>query len=49
MKTELDKLEEQVSKGLTAARKKMLAFKKYKGTPVVVVKNGQIIKLKEKG
>ncbi|UOY04988.1 hypothetical protein L0P88_13610 [Muricauda sp. SCSIO 64092] len=42
-KEKLDALEAKISKGLTIARKKMIAFKKYKNTPVVVSSNGKVI------
>lgn len=40
---ELLELEAQVSLGLEIAYSKMLAFKKYKGTPVVISHKGEII------
>lgn len=37
-----DKQTNAITAGLAIAYKKMLAFKKYKGTPVVISENGQI-------
>ncbi len=37
-----DKQTDAITAGLAAAYRKMLAFKKYKGTPVVVSEYGQI-------
>lgn len=42
-KEELDDFVAKISKGLKIAHKKMIAFKKYKNTPVVVSSNGKVI------
>lgn len=42
---ELKELEENVFKGLRMARKKMIAFKKYKKTPIIVSRNGKVVEL----
>lgn len=40
---DLRELETQVSQGLKIAHSKMLAFKRYKGTPVVISHNEKIV------
>lgn len=47
MKTnkKFQELENEISKGLKEAYKKMIHFKKYKNTPVIVSKNGKIIEM----
>ncbi|SDX91364.1 hypothetical protein [Hymenobacter psychrophilus] len=34
---------QQIQEGLDAAYEHMLAFKRYKQTPVVIVQNGQVV------
>lgn len=46
IKEELTDLEDKVTKGLKKAHKKMVEFKKYKKTPVVVSCNGKVVKIK---
>ena len=48
IKEELSDLEAKVSKGLKIAHKKMIAFKKYKKTPIVISHNGKIIEVQPK-
>ena len=43
---ELIELEEKLAKGFEEAYRKMIEFKKYKNTPVIVAKNGKVVKLK---
>jgi sulfur carrier protein ThiS len=45
-KEQLNQLEIKISKGLKLAYKKLLAFKKQKNTPLVISKDGKIVKLK---
>lgn len=42
---ELADLGAKVSKGLKIAHKKMLEFKKYKKTPVVISRNGKVVRV----
>ncbi|MGB0166608.1 MAG: hypothetical protein ACPF8V_07110 [Luteibaculum sp.] len=42
----LKELEEKVKKGLELARIKMIDFKREKGTPIVVSKDGKVIEIK---
>ncbi len=42
MQNKMDKQTDQLNQGLRNAYCKMLVFKKYKGTPVAVSKNGKI-------
>jgi len=44
-KSKMSELEAKVSKGLKGAYKKMVEFKKYKGTPIVISRNGKIIEI----
>ena len=39
-------LKEQISIGLKEAYRKMLLFKKYKNSPIVLTRNGKIIEVK---
>ncbi len=48
IKEQLQELEDKLSKGLKEAYKKMIAFKQQKNTPIIVSKNGKIIKIKPK-
>ena len=43
---ELQELENKITKGFKEAYKKMIIFKKYKNTPIVISQNGEIIKVK---
>ena len=44
-KTTIKEFEEKVLKGLAIAHKKMIEFKKQKGTPIVISKNGKVIEV----
>ena len=44
-KTTIKEFEEKVLKGLAMAHKKMIEFKKQKGTPIVISKNGKVIEV----
>ena len=44
-KSSKKEFEEQVLKGLAMAHKKMIEFKKQKGTPIVISKNGKVIEV----
>lgn len=44
--TNLQELEEKVKKGLEIARKKMIEFKRQKGTPIVVSRDGKVVEVK---
>ncbi|NOR45089.1 MAG: hypothetical protein GQ534_05825 [Candidatus Delongbacteria bacterium] len=43
---QLQELEKKIAEGLTKAHKKMIIFKKYKNSPVIISKNGKVIKVK---
>ena len=45
IKEELSDLESKVSKGLKIAHSKMVEFKKYKKTPIVISHNGKIVEV----
>lgn len=45
IKEELTDLETKVAKGLKKAHKKMVEFKKFKNTPIIVSDKGKIIEL----
>ena len=45
IKEELNDLENKVTKGLKKAHEKMVEFKKFKKTPIVVSQNGKVVKL----
>jgi len=45
IKEQLQDLEEKLSKGLKEAYKKMVVFKKQKKTPIIISKNGKIVKI----
>ena len=40
---QIDHLSQQIEAGLDAAYENMLAFKRYKQTPVVIVRDGQVV------
>ena len=40
-----DEFEEKITQGLEKAYERMVEFKKYKKTPIVVSRNGQIVEL----
>lgn len=42
---EIDYIHQQVRKGLLVASENMLAFKRYKQTPVVIVRDGQVVEV----
>ncbi len=44
-KSSIQEFEEKVLKGLAIARKKMIEFKKQKGTPIVISKNGKVVEV----
>ncbi len=46
IKDQLEDLEVKITKGLQEAYKKMLVFKKQKNSPVIMTKNGKIVKVK---
>lgn len=41
----IEYVREQLRKGLLAASENMLAFKRYKQTPVVIVRDGQVVEV----
>lgn len=45
IKEELSDLETKVSKGLKIAFKKMVEFKKFKKTPIIVSSEGKVIEI----
>jgi len=45
-KEQLQELEDQVAKGLEEAYRKMVLFKKRMNSPVVIEKNGKVVKVK---
>jgi len=45
IKEQLQELEDKISKGLDEAYKKMVEFKKHKKSPIIVSKDGKIIKI----
>jgi len=44
-KDKLKELEEKITKGLEESYKKMVKFKRYKNSPIVISKDGKIIKV----
>jgi len=46
IKEQLEDLELKIAKGLQEAYKKMLVFKQQKNSPVIITKNGKIVKVK---
>ena len=42
---QLRQLEEKVAKGLEKAYEKMVAFKKQKNSPLVISKNGKVVRI----
>jgi len=42
-KEQLQELEDKIAHGLEEAYRKMVEFKKYKKTPMIVSKNGKIV------
>jgi len=45
IKEQLQDLEDKIARGLEEAYRKMVEFKKYKKTPMVVSKNGKVIEI----
>ena len=45
IKKELSDLEAKVTKGLKIAHTKMIEFKKFKKTPIVISQNGKVIEV----
>ena len=45
VKDKLEKLEEKLNKGFKEAYKKMVEFKRYKKSPIIVSKDGKIVKI----
>ena len=45
IKEELSDLETKVTKGLKIAHTKMIEFKKFKKTPIVISSNGKVIEV----
>lgn len=41
----IEHVREQLRKGLLIASENMLAFKRYKQTPVVIVRDGQVVEV----
>jgi len=44
-KDKLKELEEKITKGLEESYKKMVKFKRYKNSPIVISKDGEIVKI----
>jgi hypothetical protein len=44
-KAQIEHVREQLRKGLLVASENMLAFKRYKQTPVVIVSDGQVVEV----
>lgn len=42
---QIEHVREQLRKGLLVASENMLAFKRYKQTPVVIVRDGQVVEV----
>ncbi|HEX8426540.1 hypothetical protein [Hymenobacter sp.] len=42
---QINHIHQQVRKGLLVASENMLAFKRYKQTPVVIVRDGQVVEV----
>ena len=42
---QLNHFQEQLLKGLLIASENMLAFKRYKKTPVIIVRDGQVVEV----
>jgi hypothetical protein len=42
---QINHIHQQVCKGLLVASENMLAFKRYKQTPVVIVREGQVVEV----
>ncbi|MCK5471211.1 MAG: hypothetical protein KAI99_21960 [Cyclobacteriaceae bacterium] len=45
IKEQLQELEDKIAKGLEEAYRKMVEFKKHKKSPIVMSKNGEVIKI----
>lgn len=45
IKEQLQDLEDKIAKGLEEAYRKMVEFKKHKKSPIVMSKNGEVIKI----
>ena len=45
-KKKLEKFEEKIDKGLKLVQKRLLEFKRLKGTPLVTMKDGKVVHLK---
>ena len=48
IKEQLKELEDKLSTGLEKAYSKMLEFKKQKGSPIIISKNGKILEIDPK-
>jgi len=44
-KEKLQELEDKVVKGLEEAYRKMVLFKKYKNSPIIMSKNGKVVEI----
>jgi len=42
---QLEELKENIAKGLKEAYKKMIIFKKYKNSPIILSRNGKVIEI----
>ena len=45
IKEQMQELEDKIARGLEEAYRKMVEFKKYKKTPMIVSKNGKVIEI----
>jgi hypothetical protein len=45
VKEQLQELEDKIAKGLEEAYRKMVEFKKHKKSPIVMSRNGKVIKI----
>jgi hypothetical protein len=45
VKEQLQELEDKIAKGLESAYEKMIKFKEHKNTPLVISKDGKVIKV----
>ena len=42
---QLEELKENIAKGLKEAYKKMIIFKKYKNSPIILSRNGEVVEV----
>jgi len=45
IKEDLQDLEDKIAKGLSKAYERMIAFKEYKKTPIIMAKDGKVIEV----